>query len=145
MKQLASANVKCVVSEGNKDIIKRTLSAEFELDKNNKDDPQWKGNELEFNLGVYKIHVTIDVMPDFRGYLIMARGEENKGCMGWLGIVAFVFVFLFFRERTEEIWNPLWASFILMTLCCGLWSTVAGWIAKLKMRSVFKKVSRVLN
>ena len=88
MKQLASANVKCVVSEGNKDIIKRALSAEFELDKNNKDDPQWKGNELEFNLGVYKIHVTIDVMPDFRGYLIMARGEENKGCMGLIAAFA---------------------------------------------------------
>lgn len=144
MKQLASASVKCLISEGNKEIIKRALSAEFELDKNNKDDPQWKGNELEFNLGVYKIHVTIDVLPDFRGYLISAKGNEQIGCLVGLMITFSVVIFVLLKGN-ENIWTVLFGSFMLACLLSGMWSTVDGWKAKLKMRNAFKKASQVLN
>ncbi len=75
MGQIASASVKCKVTDKNKEIIKQALCKEL-----GKDVSLWKGNELCFDTKdrVFNIHVTIAEMPDSKGYSLRAWGQLTK-------------------------------------------------------------------
>ena len=140
MGQVAMESIKCAVTEENKVIIKRTLNKELDLP----DDFQWSENVLDFDLGMHGIRVTLDVLPDSRGYLVSARYGEKNGCIVGLLIVTSIVWFILLKGEAD-ITAVLFGSIILACLSGGLLSLVNYWRVKLKLKNAFKKVSQILN
>jgi len=147
MRQIASTSIKCTVTERNKETIKRALSMEL-----NKDVFQWTRNELEFNscFNIYRVYVTIELLPDSRGYLIRACDEyktESKSKTKSIGFIimtiAGVFLLKFAKVFLKD-WGLivvlLFFAFIILIV-----AFIADVLHKMNMRMTFKKVSRVLK
>lgn len=79
LRHLVNTNIKCEVTEKNRDILKHALSREFE-----KDISQWKDNELFITYSnVYDIRLVIEELLDSKGFSIEVYGgwseeERNK-------------------------------------------------------------------
>ena len=91
MEQIASASVKCAVTEENKATIKRALSREFEFDI-----AGWKGDEINFKKESfdtrYQVQINIDVLPDLKGYSIGAQICKKEPLWWFLFVILSHFV-----------------------------------------------------
>ena len=125
MKQLASASVKCAVSEENKEILKRSLCRELDLDFT-----QWDDNTIVFKKKsfsrIYDIQINIDVLPDMKGFSFWAQStKDHTPWLEWLFIaliggcvLLFISAFLVFAIH-RVIYRMESEIFVLAILIVG--------------------------
>lgn len=148
MKKLASASIECAVTEENKEIIKRALSTELDVNVS-----QWNENELEFKLDAYRILVTIDVLLDSKGYSIVSCGDiwityGHALIYGLIGIPSFFMLFVFFSATTDHkmsIGLGLWIAFSCTIILVSIGLKLLHLKAKIKTWKALKKVSRMIQ